>query len=306
MIAGWYSDDATLYRGEALKQILGARPWQDESRAARFSSRQFREMFRNRAAWAVLLALPFVVVGLSPGRREKLAVLTSLGVAVLLVLFVAWSKKSPPARVYFPLLSFPLSVALLLPRAASASRQAVAPTLQSVTRRRGLLGQVVTVLLIVACAMGTHRQFRRSMIVDRERRQLRAFLAELPQEETTLYICWAMPFELLPPWEFADPLRDMPLLPLAWMQGTPWFAEAKQRHGVSHIVKAVSERSDIQLIATPEERSLFAQFAREHFGAELEFVPGDKVGDKVVAGHFRPNMISGEGPITARRPVRAD
>ena len=154
--------------------------------------------------------------------------------------------------------------------------------------------------------MGAHRQFRRSMIVERERGQLREFLTQLPTKETRLYVCWAMPFELLPPWEFSDPLREMPLVPLAWMQGTPWFEEAKRRHGISHLVQAVCERSDIQLIATPEERTLFARFAHEHFGSDLEFVPGEKISQKVVAGYFRPAMRSSERPVTASRPVRAE
>jgi hypothetical protein len=315
MIAGWYSDDAELYRTDRLQQILGARAWQAESRGARFSSRPFREMFRNRAVWAILLALPFVVVGLGPGRREKWAIFGSLAVAVALILFVAWSKKSPPARVYFPLLSFPLSVALLLPRRRTAAdAHGARPTAiesslaakQPVARRRALASQIVTVMLIVGCAMGMHRQFRRSMIVERERRELREFLAQIPDQETRLYVCWAMPFELLPPWAFSDPLREMPLAPLAWMQGTPWFEEIKRRHDISHIVKAVSERPDIQLIATPEERALFARFAQEHFGVELEFVPGDKVGQKVVAGYFRPAAPSSERPVTASRPLRSE
>ena len=111
---------------------------------------------------------------------------------------------------------------------------------------------------------------------------------------------------MLPPWEMSDSLSGMPLLPLSWMQGTPWFEEAKRRHGISHLVKAVCERSDIQLIATPEERDLFARFAHEHFGADLEFVPGEKVNQKVVAGYFRPAARSSEGPITASRPLRSE
>lgn len=315
MIAGWYSDDADLYRTDRLQQILEARDWQSESRAARFSSRPFREMFRNRAVWAIFLALPFFVVGLGPGRREKWAVLGSMAVALGLILFVAWTKKSPPARVYFPLLSFPLSVALLLPRWPLTARPAAArpmadlpvePSAGRPSRRRLVLSQAVAVLLIIGCVMGAHRQLRRSMIIERERRQLREFLAQIPKPQTRLFICWAMPFELLPPWQFSDPTAEMPLLPLAWMQGTPWYEEAKRRHGVSHIVKAVCERSDIQLIATAEERDLFARFAHEHFRANLEFVPGDSVSRSAVAGYFRPVAISSATPVTARRPVRAE
>ena len=98
----------------------------------------------------------------------------------------------------------------------------------------------------------------------------------------------------------------MPLLPLAWMQGAPWYEETKRRHGISHLVKAVCERSDIQLIATSPERALFADLPTSISARIVEFVPGEIVNKRVVAGYLRPpaaSLTDGEPPITALRPL---
>ena len=188
MIANCFSDDPELYGAAKLQQIVAAYPWKQARQRTNYWRLTFREIIHNRAVLAVVLLLPFVLYVVH-GTHAKWAILSSAAMAVALVAFVAWSKKTPPQRVYFPLLSFPLSVSLLAPawrpKAAAGDGQdptdcGIVPWLTRPPRQiRPWLARGMVVLLIVGVGMGVHRQCRRSVQVQQVRRELQLFLAEL-------------------------------------------------------------------------------------------------------------------------------
>jgi hypothetical protein len=118
---------------------------------------------------------------------------------------------------------------------------------------------------------------------------LQAFLADLRDSGHDLYVCWesAMPFELVSPLDNFQSWSQMPLVNLAWTQRTPWQEDVKRRFGISSLAQAMCDRQDIVLVATPEHRSLFTTFAREHVNADIEFVSATTAGEKLVAGRFQ-------------------
>ena len=97
----------------------------------------------------------------------------------------------------------------------------------------------------------------------------------------------ALPYEVLSPLDNLDALSRVPLVSMAWMVRTPWHEETKRRCGISELARALVERDDIVLVATPTHRSLFETFAQEHFQQQVAFVPLAEVGKKFVAGRFQ-------------------
>ncbi len=79
----------------------------------------------------------------------------------------------------------------------------------------------------------------------------------------------------------------MPLVNLTWTQRTVWQDEIKRRFGIDDLARALVERDDVLLVATPGHRTLFANYAQEHFGVELDFVERGRAGEKVAIGRFQ-------------------
>ncbi len=286
MIAHWFFDDPELYSEARLRSVLDAHPWKTERLSATYLWQNFRSPLRDRSVWAVLAVLPFFFYRAQPGRPGQVAILGSAVVGLLLIAAITWNNKVPPARVYFPLLSFPLSATLLF--AASWAQEKFTPAWNVTARPRW--ARAVLVLLMVGIVMGVYHQGRHSLLVRRDRRVLDAFLAELEPSGRALYVCWeaAMPFELMSPLDNLSAWARMPLVNLVWTQRGRWQEETKRRFGVSNLAAALCQRDDLVLIATPEHRELFARFAKEHCQADVEFVPTATAGKRLVAGRFRP------------------
>ena len=299
MIANWFSDDPVLYDRENLSRILQSHPWKAGHSTASLSWQAFRTIAQNRSVLSVLLVLPFVLTVVTVGRQARLAVAGSALAAVALLALVTWNKKLPPERVYFPLMTFPLSVTLLsfawknssssLNRGeALANDNVELSRAPAIWQRQPRPTRLVLALLVIGTVMGLYRQGRQSVRVHGARGKLQSFLNELRPAEHKLIVSWeaALPYELVSPLDSLDSWC-MPLLSLAWTQRTPWHEEIKRQFGISNIAQAICQRDDIVLVATPLHRELFAVFAKEHFQSDVEFVPLMEVGQKFVAGRFR-------------------
>ena len=298
MIANWFSDDAALYSQENLTSIVNAYPWSSTRRTSDIWWQAFRTIIQNRAVMSVLLVLPFVLARFQE-RRVKWAILGSALAALALIAVVTWTQKVPPERVYLPLLSFPLSVALLSFVWPSAAPSSVHQPTKSVTNRKfpflSWRAQVVTLLLIVALVIGVDRQVRQSVRVSRSRVALASFLADAQAASRKLYVSWeaTLPYELSSPLDNLNSWSHVPLLSLAWTQRTPWAEETKRQFGITSLARALCERDDIVLIATPLHRSLFTTFAKEHFNADITFVPTRQISETCVAGTFQRHALPG-------------
>jgi hypothetical protein len=305
MIANWFSDDPVLYSRENLSTIVDAYPWSSARRTAEVWWQAFRTIAQNRAVMSLLLVLPFVLTQVRV-RSAQWAIVGSVLAALALLGLVTWSQKVPPERVYLPLLSFPLSVALLSfawPNEKTSPGRAWTSTegkgkfrwLPISWQGRSLQTQVVVGLLVVAIVIGVDRQVRQSVRVGRSRVALESFLADARAANQKLYVSWeaALPYELSSPFDNLSSWSGIRLLSLAWSQRTPWAEEIKRQFGITNLARALCERYDIVLVSTPLHRSLFTTFAREHFNADIAFVPSRQISDSFVAGSFERQATPG-------------
>jgi hypothetical protein len=298
MIARWFSDNAMVYTPSRMTAIVEGFPWQLERQTIERWTTTIRDISRNRAVLSVLLVLPFVLIALPGGSYAKWSVAGTLIAAAALIALITWTKKSPPIRVYFPLMSFPLAVSLL---ALGWRREAVNTSARhawrlisslwswKVWRQQTLPNHLTVCLLVVAVVMGVYSQIRRSSHVAQDRVHLAQFLETIQPTDQTLYVSWeaALPYELVSPLDNLSAWPTASFLSLAWTQQTAWHEAVKRRFGISDLAHALYSRDDIQLIARPAHRKLFAKFAEEHFDVDVEFVPHLEAGHKFTVGKFR-------------------
>jgi hypothetical protein len=170
-------------------------------------------------------------------------------------------------------------------------------------REQRLAFRIAVVLLVVGVTMGVYRQLRRSADVDRHRVAFEAMLADARSRPERLYVCWeaAMPFELVSPLDSLQSWTGIQVFNLTWTQRTCWQEALKGRLGIDSLAQAILARDDVVLVATPAHRALFATFAQEHFGADVEFVESLRASPRLVAGRFQHRGRSG----AARRAAPA-
>lgn len=296
MIAQWFSDDAVIYAPEKLTTVVQGHPWQRERQTADRYTSTFREIVRNRAVLSVFLALPLVLMVLRGGASAKRSVLGTVVAAVALVIIITWAKKAPPIRVFFPVMSFPLTVALLSlgwrrDDDCAGYNWSLVTSLWSFRqwRRQPIVARVAAMLLVVAMPMGVYSQIRRTAHVTADRARLATFLDEVDPTGQTLYVSWeaALPYELVSPLDNLQSWPPASFLSLAWTQGTPCHEAVKRQFAIADVVQALFSRQDVQLIAGTEHRELFEKFVREHFQVDVEFVSRLEVGHKFTVGQYR-------------------
>ncbi|MCA9236054.1 MAG: hypothetical protein KDA44_11320 [Planctomycetales bacterium] len=299
MIARWYSEDDATYAPEKLQTIIAGRPWQWERQSVGRYVATFREIARNRAVLSVFLALPLVLIIAPAGTFGRRAVVATATFAIGLLVLITWAKKEPPIRVFFPVMSFPMFVAMLSlgwrseAAATGAARNAwnLASGLWSIKawRQQTNWRRLALGLTAVALAMGVYSQARRTAHVTTDRALLAKFLDQVPPDGQTLYVSWeaALPYELVSPLDNLAAWPQASFLSLAWTQKAGWHEEVKRRFAVSDVAQALFSREDVQLIAGPEHRKLFERYVREHYGVDVDFVPLLEAGQKFTVGRYR-------------------
>lgn len=321
MIAHWFFDDPAVYSEANLRAIVTSYPWKSARLTLGYAWQAFRKVFGDRSVCAVLLVLPFFLFYGDRERRARWAVLGCAGMAVALVVLLTCNTKLLPPRIYFPLLSFPLAVALLFPArvattAATVSSSVALNSSGFITRLRELAAcnaqsrwaRAVAAMLIVGLAVGSYRQVRRTVRVHRERHALQAFLDEQRPFGRNLVVCWgpALPFEFLSPLDNLSSWSGLPLVNLVWTQRTPWQEATKARFGISNLPEAIYQRDDVVLVASRADLALYETFAKEHFGADVQFLPSRPATDRFVAGRFSQPRGSGDNSATGVARSQAD
>jgi hypothetical protein len=293
IMARWYFDDKDLYSEANLRSVLTSYPWKSARLNASYFATTFRKPLRDRAVLSVILALPFFLVFRIGTRPARWTILGCALVALLLFVVIGINNKMPPLRLYFPLFAFPLSAVLLFPVADPAvfNRKWSPRGFRGIVRHwttQPRLTRALVTMLIVGTVMGMYKQCRRTVLNERRRAALESFIAQARSKPEKLYVCWeaALPFEAISPLDNLAAWSDVSILTLAWMQRTEWLEDVKRRFNISNLAKALCERDDIQLIATPTHRTLFAVFAKEHFGEDVEFVTSYEAGKVFVTGRF--------------------
>ncbi len=323
LIEHWFYDHPATYSAVNLQKILASRPWRSERFTPDYVRRSTREIWRDKSLWPIVLAFPLFLWALERSRRNSLALAITVAAGFALLAGLTVLTKSPPSRVYFPVLTFPLTLALSMAREKITFPRRRMPALSvrcflrpRAWRRPGaqaLLRPTLVHCLVLAAIIGTgmsvHRQHRRSAKAQQLREELRDCLAHLEGSDQRLYVSWAtdFPWVALSPLDSLSSLGNRRLLMMSWTQGTPIAAAMKERFGIADTTQALFTRPDVVLLGDATSRPLIERFVREHHGVEVRFAASYIGGHEFdEAGRFEPSppatiATAPEPPVPATR-----
>ncbi len=317
MIAHWFYDDPVLYSEARLQRVLDGSPWRARRLTAAYGWSCVRTILRDRSLWPTTLILPLFLCCVARSRRNMLAFLASAAAAAILLGCIAVFNKLPPARVYYPVLTFPLTVLLLMVRQRVTLPHRRMPALAVRCfltpyswRRPGAcwllrptLIHFFMLMTVLGIVYGTSSQYRHGQRMKAVRRDLQRSFAALEPRDDHLYVCWAagFPYEGISPFDNLESFSELHQLVLGWPQRTPIFQAMKQKFGIADVSRALYERPDVFFVGNPSFHPLFRTYVQEHHGVEVRFAV-QYVGGHVydVAGRFEPSVAAG---AAARRSL---
>jgi hypothetical protein len=319
LIVNWNYEDPVVFTEANIRTVLTSHPWRTTRLERAFSLHNWKALLSDRSVIAFLLALPNVLILVDPRGQGRFAVLVSLAMALFLILAITLYCKVPPTRVYLPIMSFPLAVAVLyagpgLSRARTqppgrdereqppAAAQ-LAPGWRWIPLPATRGGAVILALLLVAMAMSTYKQVRRSVQARQRHQEVLTWLEYARPNRDKLHVIWGdpLPLESTSPLDSLDAWAEVRFLSLAWMNWTPFNEQIKRDHGFTRLGEALCHRDDIILVALPRHIQLYQKFMAEHFGVETEFVASQPEPPRRQSGWFKPRDSITSRPEKALR-----
>jgi hypothetical protein len=303
MIRQWFYDDPQRYGEERLRRVIESYPWRSRRVTASYCWKAACRIVRDKSLWPVMLVAPLFFYCLQVTRRNVLSMVTTGATAAALLAYVSIAKKPVPNRIYLPVLTFPLALAMTMAREAVHLPRGRRPVLAWRClatpwswRRAGARVLVWPILtwtaLVMACgglAYGVGRQVRHSHKMNVARQELQRSFARLPRGDDRLYVFWApgFPFEVLSPLDNLRWLKDLHLLLISWPQTTPINEELKRKFGINDTYAALFERPNVYFLGDPKCVALYRNYVREHYGVDVHLVTTYDGGHRYdLAGQF--------------------
>jgi hypothetical protein len=281
MLRAWFYDDEIRYSREKLEKVMAAHPWYLERLTWPMFAESIGQVVGDRVTLAILLALPIMVYCVERRAVNLGLVGAALGMACALILFLILYQKSPPSRVYAPMLAFPMAICAMFARSRPGFRPRREDLLSiwvAITRgdrqRRAVLmpiGKVavgaLVVLMLVSIYNGIYPQYRRCRDRIKATTHLYELLEGLSPGDDKLFVCWAasFPYEAIRPFESLRRLGDTHLLVVGWPQHTPLYRRMKDRFAIGDLAQALHRRSDLYLVAHPTYLKVLRRYILEHF-----------------------------------------
>jgi hypothetical protein len=319
MIANWYYDDPVLFSEARLRQVLDSYPWRGQRLTVDYCWSCARTFLGDRSLWSIVLIFPLFFWCADRSRRNVLAFLASLVAGATVLGGILVFDKLPPSRIYFPVLTFPLALLLLITRDTLTVPRLRWPALtlrclasprcwRRRTARvlsRPLLIHALVITGVLGFAYGITRQYRRSYAMQSARHDLLKSIAAAQPRDDELYVMWApgFPYQALSPFDNLMSFSNVHQLVMGWPQFTPIYQAMKQQFGIDNVSRALYERSNVILVGEPKCHALFQRYIQEHHGVDVRFVIRYAGGHPYdVFGHFEPRTGSGYR-LTADHPA---
>jgi hypothetical protein len=281
MIQSWFFDDPAVYGAAKIQELLDAHPWQETMPRQGRLKNLLRGLADDRQIVPLLAILPLLAFVLRRDIVAQRTLLLTCVWVVAIVLVTTVMRKPPPPRIYLPVLSFPLGLAVLLGALLPALASAKDPTSDGPPSptprwRRRFPIQVrfaciaLATIGIASCLWAQHKRGRqnyaKSEVFYHE-------LAKIAKDPNQLYIVWGvgMPFELMRPTDNMQWLSNLRMCIWGWTQQCQFHRDMKARFAASDLPRELPDRADITLVCHPACLPLMANYIREHHGREVVF-----------------------------------
>jgi hypothetical protein len=284
MMQTWFYDDPAVYNAAVYQALLDAYPWQ-ETMPRQNRLKDLRTALADDGHLIPLLALlPLAALLLGRNYTALVTLLVSCLWVCAIVLVATLLRKPPPARIYLPILSFPLGLTVFLgavwpipwrgknpadtlepspPRPKGTHRSWPKTAVQTACVALAAIGVVV--------GLGTH--YARGRDKSERSEAFYRELASIADDPEKLYIVWgaSMPYELLRPGDNLQWLSNLRVLQWGWGQQCPFHNDMKLIFGIGDLARELADRPDVTLISDPILLPFLATYIREHHGREVAF-----------------------------------
>ena len=291
MIDKFYFDDPEVFSAENLRTITTGFPWVKAKANWRNVGTWWSQILHDYSLWPIWLLLP-IYVGFARDRRWALQLLGVATATIVGMLFCLMLLKMPPARVYYPMFTFQLLIAVMAIRGGAASGDATSRPWLWLHVRLGrprtdnslaaVLGWGISVPLFTAAALicaviGTilcdYRVYRYSRGALKTNQAVKAAFAEVAPRDDELVVCWGscFPFEAILPLDSPHVLGNSRMLILGWTQQSPVNRAMKERFQITDLGQALYANPKIYLVSSDYLNAYYSTFAREHHRVELDW-----------------------------------
>ncbi|HJS07766.1 MAG TPA: hypothetical protein VJ809_08895 [Pirellulales bacterium] len=293
MIQSWFFDDPAVYGAAKIQELLDAHPWQETMPRQGRLKDLLSVLADDRQIVPLLALIPLLAFVLRRNAAAQTTLLLSCAWVIAIVLVTTVMRKPPPPRIYLPVLSFPLGLAVLLgamlPACASETQPTSPDPASPAPQRRKQFPitlrfacMALATIGVISCLAGQYKRGRqnyaRSEVFYHE-------LAKIAQNPHQLYIAWGtgMPFELMRPTDNLQWLSNLRMVIWGWTQQCPFHRDMKSRFGASDLPRELTSRPDITLICHPTCLPLMKNYIREHHGREIDFESAGQLLTSVLA-----------------------
>jgi hypothetical protein len=296
MMQSWFYDDPAIYNAAKFQELLDAYPWQETMPRQDRLSDLLTALAGDAHLIPILALLPLAALFLGRNQTALVTLLLSCLWVCAIVLVATLLRKPPPARIYLPILSFPLGLAVFLEAVWPTSRRGKHPLpteAPSPLRPRGTSSARVRLAVQSACIAlagfgvveGVGRHYDRGQINAERSEVFYRELESIAGDPDKLYISWgaSFPIELLRPTDNLQWLANLRNLSWGWSQQCPFHDDMKLVFGLSDVARELADRPDVMLICDPVCLPLLATYIREHHGREVAFERTGKFLTAVVA-----------------------
>ena len=294
MIDKFYFDDPNVFSVENLRTITTGFPWVKARANWRNIGHWWSQILHDNSLWPIWLLLP-VYVWFARNRRWALQVIGVATLAIVGMLFCLMWLKMPPARVYYPMFSFQLLVALLGIRGGTADKrsnttsslwlhvhlgrprtdrpQEAATGWGFTCPLMSVMGAGAVILAAIGAIFGDYRIYRYSREAMKTNQSVKEAFAEIAPKDDELFVCWGscFPFEAILPLDSPRVLGNTRMLILGWTQQSPVNRAMKERFHIADLARDLYANPKLFLVSSDDLNAYYSTFAREHQQVELDW-----------------------------------
>jgi len=321
MMSSWCYEDTTVFSHEKLRKIWESRHWDTgERKRLKAVAAEMQPLLLEKPLQLCLFLLTVLTFVVPLDRRHvsfnTVVIATAVAAVVLLTLF----QKTPPPRVYMPIMVWTivaiawnlLSRSLLLPHAQpELSLAQWLPKLATKPFSRGPRAYArarafALVLPALALVMGLGMTIKEQHLYHKQRvsaQQLfRNELREFAPSADKLYVLWgaSIPLENLAPLQSFTELQDLHLLWLGWPQQMPAHRAMKARYGITNLMREWPEHPEVVAICPLICTEFYTNYTKAHYGQDVRAVAaGSLMGNPLIRFQKAEDILLSEKPGTS-------
>jgi len=283
IFASWFVDGGKAPRIEDFQKIVSKFPHYNYDRNLLACGKMIVLILIFKTPFLLFMAFFFLLYVDQSRRRAIAAAYGTVILACILTFYLFITKKFPPPRVYYCMISQVLVVFLFL------SEKEIQMTPKHKARIQGVLFSL-TLIGLVLSIIQLYEQSKTNELMSEK---LRQSITQLNPKKDELFVIWGanFPHTAILPFDSMYFLNDFKAIQIGWPLRTPMTKKRMGEHSINDLYRAIFEKKNISLIVRKKNYiSAYRHFVRKHYGQKVRL--GYYYKDKVLSV-FRIDLEEG-------------